>query len=199
MTKMEFVLLLHEKLPAVPKEELEERLSFYVEMIEDRMEDGLSEEEAVAAVGSVEQIAAQILEEVPLGVIVKEKLRTKGKRKGWQVALLVLGAPVWVPLLMAAVAVVLSLYISLWAIAISLWAVFVSLVAVGVSGIASGVGFMIQGETLSGVAMIGAGVLCVGLGIFMFFGCRAATRGLCGLAEKTLKRIKRCFIRKEEA
>lgn len=199
MTKMEFVLLLHEKLPAVPKDEVEERLSFYVEMIEDRMEEGLSEEEAVAAVGSVEQIAAQILEEIPLGVIVKEKLRTKKQPKGWRVALLVLGVPVWLPLLIAAVAVTLSLYISLWAVAISLWAVFASLIAVGISGIAAGVGFMISGEGLSGAAMIGAGILCLGLGIFLFFGCKEASKGLCRLGGKTRNAIKGWFLGNKEA
>ena len=35
--------------------DLEERLTFYSEMIDDRMEDGMSEAEAVAAIGEVEE------------------------------------------------------------------------------------------------------------------------------------------------
>ena len=62
MTKTEFVLELTSKLSLLPWEEVEDRISFYVEMIDDRMEDGLSEEEAVAAVGSVDEIAAQIID-----------------------------------------------------------------------------------------------------------------------------------------
>ena len=53
MTKLQFLLALHDKLTGLPRDEVEERLNFYSEMIEDRMEDGLSEEEAVAAIGSV--------------------------------------------------------------------------------------------------------------------------------------------------
>ena len=65
MTKLEFILALNEKLSAYPKAEVQQRLSFYSEMIEDRMEDGLSEEEAVAAVGDVAHIAAEIAAELP--------------------------------------------------------------------------------------------------------------------------------------
>ena len=44
MNKIGFILELKDKLSALPKSEVEERLSFYCEMIEDRIEDGLSEE-----------------------------------------------------------------------------------------------------------------------------------------------------------
>ena len=57
MTKLKFLLSLHDKLSDLPQNEVEERLSFYSEMIEDRMEEGVSEEEAVSARGSVDEIA----------------------------------------------------------------------------------------------------------------------------------------------
>ena len=63
MTKLNFILSLNEKLSGLPQNDIEERLRFYTEMIEDRMEEGLSEEEAVLAVGSVDEIAEQILAE----------------------------------------------------------------------------------------------------------------------------------------
>ena len=66
MTKLQFLLALHDKLASLPQKEVEERLNFYSEMIEDRMEDGLSEEQAVAAVGATDEIAAQIAAEIPL-------------------------------------------------------------------------------------------------------------------------------------
>ena len=43
MTKLQFLLTLNEKLADRPRQEVEERLRFYSEMIEDRMVDGLSE------------------------------------------------------------------------------------------------------------------------------------------------------------
>jgi uncharacterized membrane protein len=49
MGKQEFLTRLGKALSGLPREDIEERLNFYSEMIEDRMEEGLSEEEAVAA------------------------------------------------------------------------------------------------------------------------------------------------------
>ena len=43
MTKLDFLMQLHSKLEKLPQDELEERLNFYSEMIDDRMEEGLSE------------------------------------------------------------------------------------------------------------------------------------------------------------
>ena len=53
MTKIEFILSLSRALQGLPQSDVTERLEFYNEMIDDRIEDGLSEEEAVAAIGSV--------------------------------------------------------------------------------------------------------------------------------------------------
>ena len=47
MSKNEFLYKLKKKLRGVPKNELEERLNFYSEMIDDRIEDGMDEKEAI--------------------------------------------------------------------------------------------------------------------------------------------------------
>ena len=59
MRKQEFLAKLRKGLSGLPQDDIEERLIFYSEMIEDRKEEGLSEEEAVAAIGSVDEIVAQ--------------------------------------------------------------------------------------------------------------------------------------------
>ena len=65
MSKNEFLYKLKKKLRGVPKNELEERLNFYSEMIDDRIDEGFSEHEAVARIGTVEDVANQILREYP--------------------------------------------------------------------------------------------------------------------------------------
>ena len=92
MTKHEFLLSLQNRLSGLPQDDVEERLTFYCEMIEDRMEEGLSEEEAVSAIGSVDEIAAQIVADIPLAKIAKVKIRSKGRLKAWEIVLLVLGS-----------------------------------------------------------------------------------------------------------
>ena len=61
MTKAEFLAELRAAISGLPEADIEKSLDFYSEMIDDRVEDGLSEEEAVAALGSVENIKTQIL------------------------------------------------------------------------------------------------------------------------------------------
>ena len=57
MNKSEFLQQLKKELAGIPKEDREERLNFYSEMIDDRMEEGLSEEDAVRAVGTDDELA----------------------------------------------------------------------------------------------------------------------------------------------
>ena len=60
MTKQEFLSSLRLRLKDLPKDELEERLTFYIEMIDDRTEEGLSEAEAISEIGSIDEIVEQI-------------------------------------------------------------------------------------------------------------------------------------------
>ncbi len=199
MTQLQFLLALHDKLKALPKEDVEERLAFYHEMIEDRMEEGLSEEEAVAAIGTVDEIAAQIAGDIPLISIAKDKLKLKRQLKAWEIVLLALGAPIWLSLVIAAFAVIFSVYVSVWAVIVSLWSVFGSLAGCVLGGLVSGICFMVTGNVHVGIAVFGAGILCAGLSIFMFYGCLAATKGTVILTKKVAIAVKKCFIKKEEA
>lgn len=198
MTKMEFLLDLTGKLSPLPWEEIADRWDYYSEMIDDRMEDGLSEEEAVAELGTVEEVAAQILSDIPLSTLVKEKIKSKRRLRAWEIVLLALGSPIWLSLLIAAFAVVLSLYFVSWAVIISLWAIFISLVVCTLGCIAGGILLAVFGGRLAGIAMLAAGILCAGLSIFMFFGCKAATKGILLLTKKFAVWLKNRLIKKEE-
>ena len=74
MTKQEFLSKLRSGLVGLPQNEVEERLEFYSEMIDDRMEEGISEEEAISDIGNVDEIISRIISEIPLTKIVKEKI-----------------------------------------------------------------------------------------------------------------------------
>ena len=58
MDKAQFLDELKKRLAGLPQSDLEERLQFYGEMIDDRVEDGLTEAEAVAGIGSVDEIVS---------------------------------------------------------------------------------------------------------------------------------------------
>lgn len=198
MTKLEFLFELREKLKGLPKNEIDERLSFYSEMIEDRVEEGILEEEAVQQIGNIDEIAEQIISEIPLTKIAKERIKPKRKISTWETVLLIVGSPIWCSLLLAVICSAISIYISLWAILISLWSVFVSFVACALALLITGVMLLSTPKSVSGFAMIGASLILMGLSILMFFICKLATKGTVVLTKKIILGIKKCFIKKEE-
>jgi len=198
MTKKEFLDELKKGLFGIPEEDITRSIEFYSEMIDDRIEDGKTEEEAVADIGTVKDAVSQILAEIPITKLIKEKVKKKRKIGALEIVLLVLGSPIWLSLLIVAFAVVLSVYVVIWSVIVSLWAVFASLAGVAVGGIFSGVIFVCNSNLLAGIAMFGASLVLAGLSIVSFFGCKAATKGILILTKKMALGIKNCFVKKEE-
>ena len=198
MNKAEFFKELQARLSGLPQAEADERFSFYNEMIDDRIEDGLSEEEAVAQVGTPEEIANQILSEIPLSALVKEKVKKNRALRGWEIVLLILGFPLWFPLLIAVLAVILSIYISIWAVVISLYAVDLSLALSAAALVVGMFIYLFKGSVSGALMSLGAGVFCAGLSIVMFIGCNALVKAIIKLTKKSLLGVKSWFVRKED-
>ena len=199
MNKQEFLTQLRKGLSGFPQEDIEERLTFYSEMIDDRIEEGLSEQEAVSAIGTVDAIITQILADTPLTKLVKEKVKPKRTLKAWEIVLLILGSPIWLSLLIAAFVVILAVYVVIWSVVVALWSIEVAFAACSLGGIVSAVIFTFQGNGLTGLAMLSAGIICAGLSIFLFYGCKAATKGIVWLTKKMALGIKTLFVGKETA
>lgn len=194
MNKQEFLNKLKSKLEGLPKKEINEQISFYSEMIDDRVEEGLSEENAISQIGSVNDIAKQIIEQTEKA---SENPKKKGKLTWWEITLLALGSPMWISLIVSAFAVVISLYVSLWSVVISLWAAELSFSVGAVAGILGGTVYAFINASL-GFILIGAGILLGGLSIFTFYGCKYVTKFSSYLTIKITKLIKNSFIRKEK-
>lgn len=193
MKKLEFILALHDRLSGLPREEVEERLLFYSEMIDDRMEEGLSEEAAVAEIGSIDEIVQQILADIPLSSLAKQWVKPKRRLRSGEILLLVLGSPVWLSLLIAVFAVVLSLYVALWAVVVSLWSVPVSLIGTALGCMILGAVSLFQNSSAVCFALMGVGLVCAGISIVAFIGCKVCTKGAVWLSRKLLLVIKACF------
>ena len=178
----------------LPQSEIDERISFYNEMIDDYIEDGLTEEEAIRKIGSIDTILGQASND-NIGQAQRSNSRQK-QRTPLTIVLLVLGSPIWFSLLISAFSVILSLYISLWAVIISLWAAFAALVGSAFGSLLAGIGFSIGGHIATGIAMVGAGLVCAGLAILLFYGCKAATKGAAYLMKGSAIWIKRCCTKR---
>lgn len=197
MNKQEFLVILRESLVGLPREDIERSVDYYSEMIDDRMEDGLSEEEAVNAVGSFEEIISQILTEVSLPKLVKERVKPRHALKTWEILLLIMGAPVWLPLLVAFAAVVLAVCLVIWSVIVALYAVNFSFLIVGIAGICGFVVSAFSGSGAQAMLSLGAGLIGAGITILLFLGFNQITKGILFLSKKVLLGVKACFIGRE--
>lgn len=194
MRKDAFLTQLRAQLSGLSPIELEERLAFYSEAIDDRIEDGLSEEEAVAAVGTVEAVANQILSETPISKLVKQKIRPKKRLHTWEVVLLAVGSPLWLSLLIAVIAIVFSVYVSFWSVAIALWATALAVAVVSPCMVASAIPMLVQGDVSSGIAFVGGGLIVAGVSILLVLGCIAVTKGMFLLSKSIALGIKWALV-----
>ena len=176
-------------------------IEFYEEMIDDRMEDGMSEEEAVAAMEDIDQVIAQAKLNRPLPALMLDKVKESQKKasessKGllW-IVLAIVGFPVWFPLAIAFLSIVFTLYVSLWTIVIAIYAVEL---AFGISAVAcffGGFAFVFgQIPFATALALWGCALLLAGLCILMWKPILAATKGMIEMIKWLFGKIKSIFV-----
>ncbi len=189
MNKEQFLIELASALAGLPEEDIEKSLEYYSEMIDDRIEEGLSEEAAVAEVGSIDEIRAQIIKDTPLPKIIKERVKPKRSFRGWEIAVIIIGFPLWFPLLISAAAVIFSVYVTLWSVIVAFFAVDIAFFAAALAGILASLPIFIIGNAASGLFLIGAGLLCAGFGILWLFLCIGTVKGMVWLTKVFIKSL----------
>lgn len=197
MTMSEYLSALAAGLSQLPEEERQKQIGYYEELFADMREEGLSEEEIAEKLGSPKKAAEEILEEIPLPMLIKSRVKPK---KGWSVLtviLLILGSPIWLSIAIALLAVILSVYVVIWAVVIVLFAVVLSILAVGAAGVVLFAVNVVLAP-VPALLVLGLGLLCLGLTIPAFMGAVAVAKGVCRLTGRIAKGIRSLFIRKEE-
>ncbi len=112
MKREVFIESLKIALSDLPEEEIQSSLAYFNEMFDDRMDEGMTEEEAIADMGRVDEIAAKLLaENQTLVERVKDKFIPKRRLATWEIILLILGFPIWGSLLLAAAAILVSVVV----------------------------------------------------------------------------------------
>jgi uncharacterized membrane protein len=195
MNKERFLIELASALVGLPEDDIEKTLEFYSEMIDDRIEEGLTEEAAVAAVGAIDEIRTQIIKDTPLPKLIKEKVKRKRSLNGLEITLLIVGFPIWFPLLAAAASVVFSVYVTLWSLIIVLFAVEISFAACAFAGIVAAPLFFSLGNIPSALFLLGCGLFLAGLSVLWVFVCKWGVRGILWLTRVFFKSL---FIGKEK-
>ncbi|MCR4815015.1 MAG: DUF1700 domain-containing protein [Lachnospiraceae bacterium] len=192
MTKAEFIDSLIKNLNGLSEEDIKKSKDYYEEIIDDRMEDGIPEEDAVGGLGSIDEIKDQILTDVPITKIVKERMKPKRALKAWEIVLLILGSPVWIPVLAAVIVVLLVLYLCFWIVILCL---YLCDFAVFVSGFGGIIGAFAQSNGFNtGMFLAGCGIALIGAAILLFFGFTKVAQGMIFLSKKMALGIKRMFV-----
>lgn len=196
MNKAEFLSELRNRLNGLHKDDIKRSLDYYSEMIDDRMDEGMAEEEAVADLGKMDDIVSQILSDTSFVKLVIEKVKPKRKAEGWVIALLIIGSPIWASLLISLFAVVISVYLSVWSVIVSMYAVTLSLFLSGLAGIAAGCIFFTKGDIIQGILFIGAALILTGLSVLVFFAVNYIVKQFIILTKKFFLWLKSLFIKK---
>ena len=195
MTKSEFNALLRRRLHVcLPAEDVEKTLEYYNEMLDERMEAGADEAEAVAALGEIDRIVADTLTDTPMPRLIKHRVTSRPALRVWEIMLLILGSPVWLSLLAAVVAVVVSVYVVLWAVVVVFFAAVAALGAGALGGLAAAVLAWIKGAVVPGFFFLGAALVCAGLTVGMFIFSKLVAKGMLLLSKKLWLGIKLCFV-----
>lgn len=166
MTKYEFLAALEQRLSALPREDRKRSLDFYAEMIDDRVDEGMTEEAAVESLGSLDDIVSEITggnessADAP-----KEEPKEKKKLSPWIWAVILVGSPLWLSLLIGGIGLLVGLVAGILGgvvgIVASGFGLLVGALALLVGGIVACV--VLSGNV--GLLLFGAAFICGGLGL----------------------------------
>ena len=124
MVRKEFNKRLRKSLKGLNKQERQEVIDYYNEMIDDSIESGKTEEQAIEELGSPEDLAKKILSEnYPVEPISADKGVGKKKKSGLKplcILLIIIGSPLWLSIAVVAFGVALVLLVCALVLAVSL-------------------------------------------------------------------------------
>ncbi len=159
MNKAQFLGEIKRRLRHLSEDDIKPSLDYYEEMIDDYIENGMSPEEAVAEMGTVDEAVAHILSEMS-----GEELKDRRPLCAREIVILVFASP----FILIFASVALTLIISVWAVILSLYAADLSFAVAAIAGAVVGGASVIAGKALEAVASFGTALVFLGLSILLF-------------------------------
>lgn len=196
MNKQQFLAAVAGRLSNLPQSDINKSLEYYSEMIDDRMEDGMSEEDAVGAMGTIDEVVSEILMNTPLSNLVKAKVKPKRTLKGWEILLIFLGSPLWGGLLIAAAAIVFSVFVVLWSLVFALYAVVATFVSLSIYMIDVILSMAAAITPVQIAMMVGLILMFIGLAIFVLLLSNWAAKQGFRLSKRLIIKIKSNFVKR---
>lgn len=192
MNKKEFIDQLEQELHFLNNADRTQQIGFYEEMIADYMEDGCTEEEAVARLGRPKNIARELIDQ-------QELIQTKTMSTPGKIAigcLLILGFPLWGSLLFAALMIVLSIYIVILCVPFTLAVCAAAFFVVALLGVIGAFPVMTVSMGV-GVTQFGVGIISLGISGLCLLGTTYFMKGFWRVSSKFTSKLIGIFKRKE--
>lgn len=197
MNKQEFITLLEKKLSGIPQEDINKTLDYYNEIILDKIDEGISEEEAVNSLGSIDEIIDQTLKEISFPKLVKEKLNLNRKLQTWEIVLICATSIFWVPLLIVLLSVILVVYICIWSGVIALGASSITCLATSLVAVL-GIIDIVTLNISSGIFSIGIGLAMLGCGLLLGLLTLKLSKVMVLICKKLVLKCKSLFVKRGE-
>ncbi|MCR5310495.1 MAG: DUF1700 domain-containing protein [Lachnospiraceae bacterium] len=201
MNKQEYLNALRDALEKQSISNIDNMIEYYDEMICDRMEDGMSEEDAVNSMDSITDIVHEAVLDKSVPTLVKEKVkksRDKAKSEGKEwiwILLAVLGFPVWFPLVFTFAILLFVFFLVFW---ILVGTLFIIVLALGISAVAC---FLTSFTVLFGyisfpgfVVSLGGALALAGITILLWKPIVAFAKVAAGFFKDIIISIKKKFI-----
>lgn len=196
MTKQEFMDELSRALGKLPRAEVNHALAFYDEAISDRMEDGLDEQDAVASMGAIEEIVAQICADTP--PVPRAIARADTGSRTLNIVLLAVFSPIWLPVCLALAIAVFMTWLSIWLVIFAFVltdAIFILMPAAGIWALVT---LCADGHALTGAFLLGGTLAASGFGLAASIGVAALARRLAALTRTFIAKIASLFVRRTD-
>ena len=199
MSKSEFKQYVSDRLSNYPKDEVDKWIEYYDEMIDDAIEDGKTEDEAVAMLGDADNVVTSIKVELPLSTLVRTTAKEEvSKRKGNTLAivLLILGSPIWGSIAIVFLALLLTFYLVIWSIIVACWATVAGIGVLGIGSIFCSVFMIVNGTFGSVLIYLGVGVIALAILMLAGLAMVHVTRFLIKGTAYVIRGVKRSLFTK---
>ncbi|MCY9547836.1 DUF1700 domain-containing protein [Lysinibacillus xylanilyticus] len=166
MNRASFLKKLRGKLQRLPAHEIDAALAYYEEYFDEAGEE--NEQRVIQQLGSPSHVASQIMADYALKDLEATSTSTKKNMSAiWLIILAIISAPLSLPLLVVAIALIFSFGAVIFSVIIAIIATVLSIFFGGIVALISGF-FILAQDWATALLFMGVGFIVTGLGILLF-------------------------------
>ncbi len=191
MNKQEYLDTLRAELEKQSITNIGNMIEYYDEMICDRIEEGMSEEDAVRSMTPIPEVVREAVLDKSVPSLVKDRVKMSREKaqksgNGWLwIVLAIVGFPVWLPLLITFAVVALVVFILLWVI---VGVIFIVVISIGASAVACLISAL---SVFGGFISVPGAILAAGTALLLGGLCVLLWKPAAGLAKFFVSEIGR--------